>query len=30
VALLDAPRDGSVVELVSGATPIDEAVAALP
>jgi nucleoside-diphosphate-sugar epimerase len=29
VALLDAPRDGSVVELVSGATPIDEAVAAL-
>jgi nucleoside-diphosphate-sugar epimerase len=30
VALLDARRDGAVVELVSGDTPIDEAVAALP
>jgi nucleoside-diphosphate-sugar epimerase len=30
VALLDAGRDGAVRELVSGSTPIDEAVAALP
>jgi nucleoside-diphosphate-sugar epimerase len=30
VALLDAGRDGAVLELVSGSTPIDEAVAALP
>lgn len=30
VALLDARRDGAVVELVSGDTPIDEAVANLP
>ncbi len=30
VALLDAGRDGAVVELVSGETPIAEAVAALP
>lgn len=29
VALLDAGRDGAVVELVGGETPIDEAVAAL-
>jgi nucleoside-diphosphate-sugar epimerase len=29
VALLDAGRNGTVVELVSGSTPIDEAVAAL-
>ena len=29
VALLDAPRPGGIVEVVSGATPIDEAVAAL-
>ncbi|SDE31043.1 NAD(P)H-binding [Blastococcus fimeti] len=30
VALIDAGRDGAVIELVSGDTPIDEAVAALP
>ncbi len=30
VALLDAGRDGAVVELVSGETPIDAAVTALP
>lgn len=30
VALLDAPREGAVAELVSGPTPIAEAVAALP
>ncbi|MGZ4547304.1 MAG: SDR family oxidoreductase [Blastococcus sp.] len=30
VALLDAPRAGTVAELVSGTTPIAEAVAALP
>jgi nucleoside-diphosphate-sugar epimerase len=30
VALLDARRDGAVVELVSGGTPIAEAVAAIP
>ncbi|NEK86215.1 SDR family oxidoreductase [Blastococcus saxobsidens] len=30
VALLDAGRDGAVVELVSGGTPIAEAVAAVP
>jgi nucleoside-diphosphate-sugar epimerase len=30
VALLDARRDGAVVELISGETPIAEAVAALP
>jgi nucleoside-diphosphate-sugar epimerase len=30
VALLDARRDGSVLELVSGSTPIADAVAALP
>jgi nucleoside-diphosphate-sugar epimerase len=30
LALLDSPRDGAVVELVSGSTPVDEAVAALP
>lgn len=30
VALIDARRDGAVVELVAGDTPIDEAVAALP
>jgi nucleoside-diphosphate-sugar epimerase len=29
VALLDSPRPGTVVEVVSGTTPIDEAVAAL-
>jgi nucleoside-diphosphate-sugar epimerase len=29
LALLDTPADGAVVELVSGATPIDEAVTAL-
>jgi hypothetical protein len=29
LALLDGPRDGVVLELVSGGTPIDEAVAAL-
>jgi len=29
VALLDEPRDGAVLELVSGPTPIDEAVARL-
>jgi nucleoside-diphosphate-sugar epimerase len=29
VALLDQPRPGAVVELVSGSTPVDEAVAAL-
>lgn len=29
VALLDHPRPGAVLEVVSGATPIDEAVAAL-
>jgi nucleoside-diphosphate-sugar epimerase len=30
VTLLDAPRDGAVLELVSGPTPIGEAVAAAP
>jgi nucleoside-diphosphate-sugar epimerase len=30
VALIDARRDGAVVELIAGDTPIDEAVAALP
>ena len=30
VALLDAPRDGAVVECVGGPTPIAEALAALP
>jgi hypothetical protein len=30
VALLDARRDGAVVELVGGDTPLAEAVAALP
>jgi nucleoside-diphosphate-sugar epimerase len=30
LALLDADRDGAVVELVSGDTPVTEAVAALP
>ena len=30
VALLDAGRDGAVVELVSGQTPVTEAVAAVP
>ena len=30
VALLDAGRDGAVVELVSGPTPVSEAVAAVP
>jgi uncharacterized protein YbjT (DUF2867 family) len=29
VALLDRPRPGAVLEVVSGTTPIDEAVAAL-
>ena len=29
VALLDRPDDGAVVELVSGSTPVDEAVAAV-
>jgi hypothetical protein len=29
LAFLDAPRDGAVVELVSGPLPVDEAVAAL-
>jgi nucleoside-diphosphate-sugar epimerase len=29
MALLDSPRPGSVVEVISGATPIDQAVAAL-
>jgi hypothetical protein len=29
VALLDSPRPGTVVEVVSGTTPIDEAVAVL-
>jgi nucleoside-diphosphate-sugar epimerase len=29
VALLDRPGDGAVLELVSGATPVDEAVAAV-
>ncbi len=28
-AFLDSPRDGVVVELVAGATPIPEAVAAI-
>jgi nucleoside-diphosphate-sugar epimerase len=30
VAFLDAPRDGAVVEVVSGDTPVAEAVAAIP
>jgi len=30
VALLDQPRDRAVLELVSGSTPVDEAVAAHP
>jgi uncharacterized protein YbjT (DUF2867 family) len=30
LALLDSPRNGAVVELVSGSTPVGEAVAALP
>jgi nucleoside-diphosphate-sugar epimerase len=30
LAFLDRPRDGAVVELVSGPTPIDEAVASIP
>jgi hypothetical protein len=30
LALLDHPKDGVVAELLSGDTPIDEAVAALP
>jgi nucleoside-diphosphate-sugar epimerase len=30
VAFLDAPRDGAIVELVSGDTPVEEAVAAVP
>ncbi len=29
VAFLDAPRDGAVLELVSGSTPVDEAVGAV-
>jgi nucleoside-diphosphate-sugar epimerase len=30
VALLDSPRDGAVVELTGGSTPVEEAVASVP